>query len=102
MRYPPLSALANILVRDEVQEEALRKSAELEAMLKPEPKEMRVMGPAPAPVPRLKNEFRYQLLLKSTDRKLLNETLHKLRRACVEKKWGARALVIDVDPVSLL
>ncbi|MBM3755114.1 MAG: primosomal protein N' [Acidobacteria bacterium] len=102
MRYPPFSALANILVRDEVQEEALRKSAELEAMLKPEPKEMRVMGPAPAPVPRLKNEFRYQLLLKSTDRKLLNETLHKLRRACVEKKWGATALVIDVDPVSLL
>jgi primosomal protein N' (replication factor Y) len=102
MRYPPFSALANILVRDEVQEEALRKAAELERMLKPEPKEMRVMGPAPAPVPRLKNEFRYQLLLKSSDRKMLNETLHTLRKYAAEKKWGATALVIDVDPVSLL
>ncbi|MBM3786060.1 MAG: primosomal protein N' [Acidobacteria bacterium] len=102
MRYPPFAALANVLVRDEMQEEALRKASELETLLKPEPKEMRVMGPAPAPVPRLKNEFRYQLLLKSTDRKLLNETLHRIRRAAVEKKWGATSLVIDVDPVSLL
>jgi len=102
MRYPPFSALANILVRDEQQEEALRKSAALERMLRPEPKEMRVMGPAPAPVPRLKNEFRYQLLLKSSDRKKLNETLHSLRRYAAEQKWGATALVIDVDPVSLL
>ena len=102
MRYPPFSALANILVRDEIQEEALRKSTELERMLRPEPKEMRVMGPAPAPVPRLKNEFRYQLLLKSSDRKKLNETLHTIRRFAAEKKWGATSLVIDVDPVSLL
>ncbi len=102
MRYPPFSALANILVRDEIQEEALRKSTELERMLKPEPKEMRVMGPAPAPVPRLKNEFRYQLLLKSSDRKKLNETLHTIRRFAAAQKWGATALVIDVDPVSLL
>lgn len=102
MRYPPFSALANILVRDEIQEEALRKSTELERMLRPEPKEMRVMGPAPAPVPRLKNEFRYQLLLKSSDRKKLNETLHTIRRFAAEQKWGATSLVIDVDPVSLM
>jgi primosomal protein N' (replication factor Y) len=102
MRYPPFSALANILIRDEVQEEALRKATLLDQMLRPEPKEMRVMGPAPAPVPRLKNEFRYQLLLKSSDRKHLNETLHRLRRFAAEQKWGATALVIDVDPVSLL
>ncbi|HEU0120556.1 MAG TPA: primosomal protein N' [Bryobacteraceae bacterium] len=102
MRYPPFSALANILVRDEIQEEALRKSTEMERLLHPAPKELRVMGPAPAPVPRLKNEFRYQLLLKSSDRKLLNDTLHRLRRFAAGQKWGATALVIDVDPVSLL
>lgn len=102
MRYPPFSALANILVRDESQEEALRRSTELEHFLKPEPTGLRVMGPAPAPVPRLKNEFRFQLLLKATDRRLLNDTLHKLRRHAAESKWGPTSLVIDVDPVSLL
>ena len=63
---------------------------------------MRLMGPAPAPVPRLKNEFRFQLLLKSTDRRKLNDLLHKARLYVTENKWPATSLVIDVDPVSLL
>jgi primosomal protein N' (replication factor Y) len=60
------------------------------------------MGPAEAPVPRLKNEFRQQLLIKAANRRTLNETLQKLRRLALEKKWGPTALVIDVDPLSLL
>jgi primosomal protein N' (replication factor Y) len=59
------------------------------------------MGPAPAPVPRLKAEFRYQILIKANDRKKLNELLHQIRRYALEQKWGATALVIDVDPLSL-
>ena len=33
------------------------------------------MGPAEAPVPRLKTEFRYQFLIKAASRKALNELL---------------------------
>jgi primosomal protein N' (replication factor Y) len=63
---------------------------------------MRVLGPAEAPVPRLKDEFRYQILLKAASRASLNQTLQALRRHALEQKWGPTALVIDVDPVSLL
>ncbi len=101
MKYPPFAALANLLVRDEKQEDALRKATELERLLKPEPEGMKVMGPAPAPVPRLKAEFRYQILIKANDRKKLNELLHRIRRYALEQKWGVTALVIDVDPLSL-
>ncbi len=101
MKYPPFAALANLLVRDEKQEDALRKSTELERLLKPEPEGMKVMGPAPAPVPRLKAEFRYQILIKASDRKKLNELLHSIRRYALEQKWGLTSLVIDVDPLSL-
>ena len=59
------------------------------------------MGPAPAPVPRLKAEFRYQILIKASDRKKLNELLHSIRRYALEQKWGLTSLVIDVDPLSL-
>jgi len=55
-----------------------------------------------APVPRLKDEFRYQILLKAASRTSLNQTLQALRRHALEQKWGPTALVIDVDPVSLL
>ena len=102
MRYPPFSALANVLVRHEKQEDAMRMGGELAHLLMPPAEGLQVLGPAEAPVPRLKNEFRYQLLLKSASRRTLNETLHGLRDCALERKWKATALVIDVDPLSLL
>jgi len=60
------------------------------------------MGPAEAPVPRLKKEFRYQLLIKSASRKTLNELLVRAREFALHSKWSATALVIDVDPLTLM
>jgi primosomal protein N' (replication factor Y) len=102
MRYPPFSAMANLLVRSEKQEAALRMSADLEQFLLPPPEQLKIMGPAEAPVPRLKNEYRYQFLIKAANRTTLNELLHRARRFALERKWGATALVIDVDPVTLM
>ena len=61
-----------------------------------------MLGPAEAPVPRLKNEFRYQLLIKAGNRKALKEALDGLRRFALDRKWPATSLVIDVDPLSLM
>jgi primosomal protein N' (replication factor Y) len=102
MRYPPFAALANVLVRSQKQEEALEMSTELGRMLDPAPEGLKILGPAEAPVPKLKSEFRYQLLIKAVDRKRLNETLRELRRFTQERKWNPTALVIDVDPLTLL
>jgi primosomal protein N' (replication factor Y) (superfamily II helicase) len=102
MRYPPFSALANVLVRSEKQEDAQRIAAEIGFLLDPPPENLKVLGPAEAPVPRLKNEFRYQLLIKAANRTTLNQTLRNLRLTAIERKWPATALVIDVDPLSLL
>ncbi len=102
MRYPPFAALANVIVRARKQEDALRMSSELGSLLTPAPPRMKVLGPAEAPVPRLKEEFRYQLLIKSASRKLLNETLQSLRRHALERQWSPVSLVIDVDPVNLM
>jgi primosomal protein N' (replication factor Y) len=102
MRYPPFGALANVLVRAAQQDEALRKSAELGRLLQPPPEGVKVLGPAAAAVARLKNEYRYQILLKSPSRKRLNELLVELRRFAAGEKWNPASLVIDVDPVTLL
>jgi primosomal protein N' (replication factor Y) len=102
MRYPPFSALANVLVRSQKQEDALAMSTELGRLLDPAPEGLKVLGPAEAPVPKLKSEFRYQLLLKAVNRKRLNETLRELQQFAQKQKWGSTALVIDVDPLTLL
>jgi primosomal protein N' (replication factor Y) len=102
MHYPPFSAMANVLVRSEKKEAALRMSSDLGVLLIPPPEKLKVMGPAEAPVPRLKNEYRYQFLVKAASRKALNELLRRIRAFALERKWGATALVIDVDPLSLM
>jgi len=41
-------------------------------------------------------------LIKAASRKSLNELLQRIRAFAVENKWGATALVIDVDPLTLM
>lgn len=102
LRYPPFAAFANIIVRDPKQEDALRMATELGHILLPQPEGVRVMGPAEAPVPRLMNEYRYQILLKAAKRSLLRGLIRKLRSHADAEKWRATALIIDVDPISLM
>lgn len=102
MHYPPFSAMANILVRAAKQEDALRMAGELSATLNGNPEQIKILGPAEAPVLRVKAEFRYQLLVKSSSRTALNELLQTARSFAQSLKWNATALVIDVDPLSLM
>ncbi|WP_031500973.1 primosomal protein N' [Bryobacter aggregatus] len=102
MRYPPFASLANVVIRSERQEEALRMSGEIGEVLKDFKEGIRILGPAEAPVPRVNKEFRYQMLLKAAQRKRLGEALDRVRACAVERNWPATALVIDVDPQSLL
>jgi primosomal protein N' (replication factor Y) len=101
LRYPPFSALANILVRDENQEMAMRMSGEIGMLLTPPPEGLKIMGPAEAPVARVQKEFRYQILIKAASRKTLQETLRRVRGFALDSRWSPTALVIDVDPLSL-
>jgi primosomal protein N' (replication factor Y) (superfamily II helicase) len=101
MRYPPFCAMANVLVRAQEEADAVRLSEQVARLLGEPAEGIKVMGPAEAPVPRLKNEFRYQTLIKATSRPKLNEILRRLRLHALEEKWPATALVIDVDPFTL-
>lgn len=102
LRYPPFSALANLLVRHEDQATASEMCAKIGMLLTPPPEGMRVLGPAEAPVARVEKEYRYQILIKAASRKPLQEVLRRVRQFALESKWNPTALTIDVDPVSLL
>jgi len=102
MSYPPFSALASVIVRGTKEEEALTRSAALGRLLQPPPEGVRVLGPAAATLARLKNEYRYQMLVKAATRKRLAAVLADLRRYAQSEKWNPASLVIDVDPMTLL
>lgn len=102
MHYPPFGALANVIVRGAREEEALARSAALGRLLNPAGEGVKILGPAAASLARLKNEYRYQMLIKTAGRKRLNEILGEVRRFAVAEKWNPTSLVIDVDPMTIL
>jgi primosomal protein N' (replication factor Y) len=102
LHYPPFVALANILVRDKKIENAIRWSKALAEYFAPfEKSGIKVLGPAAAPLARIREEFRFQFLLKSPKRSILTKALHGTIAFGEKKQIPATAVVIDVDPASL-
>ncbi|CAM2746759.1 primosomal protein N' [Legionella worsleiensis] len=61
-----------------------------------------VMGPAPAPLPRKANQYRMQLLIKSSSRKALKSSLTQLRNwLTINKPSNGVRWNVDVDPMDL-
>jgi primosomal protein N' (replication factor Y) len=71
-------------------------------LLSPAPEGVKVLGPAPAAVARVKTEYRFQMLLKTANRARLNEVLGLVRAFTAAEKWNPAMLAIDVDPMTLL
>jgi primosomal protein N' (replication factor Y) len=102
MHYPPFTFLANVLVRDKKIENAIRWSRALAGFLAPfEAQGVKVLGPAAAPLARLKREYRFQFILKTPRRALLTQALSGCLEFCAAKEIPENAVIVDVDPVSL-
>jgi primosomal protein N' (replication factor Y) len=102
-RYPPLSVLANVLVQSEKLEEVLAICAKMGRWLeKRKPEGVRVLGPAPAPVARLKRIYRYHFLLKAERRDVLGGVLRELLAFVECEEISRRAVVVDVDAMHLM
>jgi primosomal protein N' (replication factor Y) (superfamily II helicase) len=103
MGYPPFTALANVIVRDTSLEKAIRWSRQLSEYFSPhDDKGVRVLGPATAPLARLKEEHRFQFLLKSPKRSVLTKLLGGAMAYCEAKDIPETAVLVDMDPVNLL
>ncbi len=103
MHYPPYSALANVLVRSDQLDDALQWSGTLGKWFDSTRHEgVRVLGPAPAPIVRLKRDYRYHFVLKSPSREKLNITLRAMLAYAAQKKIPRTQVIVDVDALWLL
>ena len=106
MHYPPFAALANVLVKSASAEAALKLTTRLGRHLETQSaaglRGLRILGPAAAPIPRLKKSYRYHFLIKAARRSLLRKILLGCRDFASSEKFPAASLIIDVDPQSLL
>jgi len=102
MRYPPLVSLVNTVVRARTFTAAMDDAADVVQKIREADNgrgDLRVLGPAPAPLGKLRGEYRAQLLVKGTNRRRIREALQS---ALASRPDLQRRAVVDVDPLSVL
>jgi primosomal protein N' (replication factor Y) len=102
MKYPPVLSLVNAVVRARTAAAAMDDAGDLVAALRKAPGARDgywVLGPAPAPLGRLRGEYRAQFLVKGTNRKAMREAV---QGAVAARPDLARRTTVDVDPMTVL
>jgi primosomal protein N' (replication factor Y) len=100
LAYPPFSRIALVRV-DAVEERVAKAEAERLAAIgrRAAPRGTDIVGPAPAPIERLRGRYRYRFMVRAPERAGLRKALGAIASAGADRH--AR-VVIDVDPVSML
>ena len=104
--YPPFGRLALALVQAAEREDAEAGAARLARVLREEvaagasAADLELLGPAPAPLARLRGRWRFQLLLKGEDA-AVRRAARRLAAEAARLPRGVRASV-DVNPVTML
>jgi primosomal protein N' (replication factor Y) len=103
MRYPPYSSLANVMVRSSKLDATLKWSGLLGRWFESTRHEgVRVLGPAAAPIERLKQDYRYHFILKSASRQKLNALLRAMLSHAEREKIPRTSIIVDVDALWLM
>jgi primosomal protein N' (replication factor Y) len=103
--YPPFGRLVAVRVDAGHETRAREVAARLAAVANRHPEvragRVRVLGPAPAPIERLRGRWRQRVMLLASDRRRLRAVAVELARRIDEGVAPARAS-LDVDPVSMM
>src|SRR5262249_28242856 len=102
MRYPPTVSLVNTVVRARTFTAAMDDAADVVQRVRAEAGasgDVRVLGPAPAPLARLRGEDCAQIRVKRASRRRAGEAL---QRALGARADIQRRVIVDVDPLSVL
>jgi primosomal protein N' (replication factor Y) len=108
LHYPPYAAMARLIVRGEASEPAKHFAEHLaervkEQLLKRQPAsgpENRLLGPAPAPIPRLRGMYRFHMQAQSADGEALREAIREAT-ADLQSPDGIQ-WAVDIDPIDML
>ncbi len=101
MRYPPLLALINAVVRGRTFDEAMSAATDVVRRLEPATATaaFSILGPAPAPLGRLRGEHRVQFFLKGSRRADMRGAL---KAVLAEMPDIRRRITVDIDPLSVM
>lgn len=102
--YPPFFVLASILIKHR----DLSYASKMANILRREldaantARHVRILGPAPSSLSRLKNEYRLQIILKGSGRRPMRETLDIALSNAEQHGCDLRTINVEIDPVNLM
>jgi primosomal protein N' (replication factor Y) len=103
MHYPPYSSLANVMVRSGKLDDVLKWSGALGRWFEKTRHEgVRVLGPAAAPIERLKRDYRYHFIIKSPSRQKMNSVLRAMLAQAANEDIPHTNVIVDVDALWLM
>ncbi len=104
LAYPPFASLASVLIKHANHDYAFDHAQIFKDCLKNADQEgnCRILGVAPAPLSRLKGEYRLQILIKARNRAKLRQTIDFAVAEAQEKFCDLKIINIEIDPISLL
>ena len=104
--YPPLGSVARIIIRgtseDVTEATADALLARLEAARRTLGLELRILGPAPPPISRLRGKYRFHILLQAIDPSHLGETIRRATDNFTIPEKDEVQYVVDIDPMDML
>ena len=99
LRYPPAIAMINVVVKSKASDGAMNDAHDLVKRTRHRHPHGHVIGPAPAALAKINNEYRAQFFIKGQQRKPMRLAL---LAALDERPELKRRVTIDVDPVSVI
>ena len=109
LKYPPFSRLINCLFQGNQETEVIQVAEKTTRFLRKETQKnnwtssLEILGPVPAPIAKIKGRYRWHLLLKGENNRILHEAAGLIREAekGFQKGTGVQ-IILDVDPVDML
>ncbi len=105
MWYPPFCEIESVQFSGESKNLVMQTARFFARCLEPLrslKEKTQILGPIEAQVPKIKNKYRWQILIKSENIEILNEYVLKAQKACKEHRlYRSVAVVIDKNPNSV-
>jgi primosomal protein N' (replication factor Y) len=104
--YPPFRRLINTRIEARVATTAERIARDFAARLRAQSsvgEDLEVLGPAPAPIERLRGWYRWQILVRGTNSATMRALLRRgLAEVAGQRQARRVRVIVDVDPYSML
>ncbi len=102
---PPFSHLINIVIQDEKEERVIEEAHLLANLFQSRIYDeipIEILGPAPAPLSKVRGKHRWQMILKSKDGELLRQISRELMTKYYSEQKSTVIVTVDVDPLGML